>query len=218
MILESEHKDQLYTALAQAQELFPTIRVNRKAFKNEYADLHAILKPIRHILAQNGLAVHEWSGYVEGIHCFGARLAHKSGQYITNAFPFVYDDPKQSDQKTHKIAGAQTYFLRYHIKGLLGLTISDDPEDDDGQAHHEEVMPTKVESISQKEYDLISKKLEGHPKIAGDLIRYLKNKYPWFESLKDIPASDFETICDGIEKKKQQYRELEKKQEHIVNV
>lgn len=217
-MLESEPKDLLYTALAQAQAEFPTIRVNRKAFKNEYADLHAVLKPIRHILAKYGLSVHEWSGFIDEIHCFGARLAHKSGQYTTNAFPFVYDDPKQSDQKTHKIAGAQTYFLRYHIKGLLGLTISDDPDDDDGQAHHEEFVTTKVEPISQKEYDALMQKLEGHPKIATDLIRYLKNKYVAFESLKDLPASDYYSICEGIDKKKQMYREMDKKPENIVNV
>ncbi len=138
MILESEQKDQLYTALAQAQVEFPTIRVNRKAFKNEFADLYAILKPIYPILSKYGLSIRPWGGVLDGVQYIGARLMHKSGQYETNIFLFDQDPCKNpNDQLTHKKQGSLTYFNRNHMKDMLGVLISDNPEDDDGQAHYE---------------------------------------------------------------------------------
>lgn len=195
MILESQEKDQLYTALAQAQHEFPTIRVNRKAFKNEYADLYAMLKPVYAILNKYGLSVHEWSGYADGIHLYGVRLAHKSGQYTTNTFPFTYDDPKPSDQKTHKIAGSQTYFLRYHVKGILGLLISDDPEDDDGQGHHVDTRMIGEEYISKDQQDDIRNSLSGFKEIYETLVKH-------YGALDNIPKSKYIQIMESIRNKK----------------
>lgn len=217
--LETEEKDQLYTAFAQAQVEYPTIRVNRKAFKNEYADLYAILKPIYPILNKYGLSIRPWAGYIQGEQCIGARLMHKSGQYETNVFKFEQDPVKNpNDQYTHKKQGALTYFNRNHIKDMLGVLISDDPEDDDGQSYHQDIPHHKVESISEKEYDALMKKLAGYPKIAKDLQVYCENKYIGFNSFKDIPAIDFYAICDSIEKKKQIYQNIDKKPDNIVNV
>jgi hypothetical protein len=220
MLLESEQKDQLYTALAQAQVEFPTIRVNRKAFKNEYADLYAILKPIYPILSKYGLSIRPWGGMINNEQWIGARIMHKSGQYETNIFKFEQDAVKNpNDQYTHKKQGALTYFNRNHIKDMLGVLISDDPEDDDGQSHlaHHESSHT-IELISDKEYDALMKKLEGHANITKDLLFYCKKKYEGFSSLRDIPQADYYSICESIEKKKQQYRELDKKPENIINV
>ncbi len=136
MILESAEKDQLYTALAQAQVAFPTIRVNRRAFKNEYADLYAILKPIYPVLHAHGLSIRPWAGNINGEQWIGARLMHKSGQFETNIFKFEPDPCKNpADQPSHKKQGALTYFNRNHMKDMLGVLISDNPEDDDGQGN-----------------------------------------------------------------------------------
>lgn len=135
VMLDSVEKDQLYTALAQAQVEFPTIRVNRKAFKNEYADLYAILKPIYPVLAAHGLSIRPWAGSIDGQQWIGARLMHKSGQFETNVYKFEPDPCKNpADQPSHKKQGALTYFNRNHIKDMLGVLISDNPEDDDGQS------------------------------------------------------------------------------------
>lgn len=135
MMLESLEKDQLYGALAQAQVEFPTIRMNRKAFKNEYADLYAILKPIYPVLHVHGLSIRPWAGIINGEQWIGARLMHKSGQFETNVFKFEPDPCKNpNDQPSHKKQGALTYFNRNHIKDMLGVLISDNPEDDDGQS------------------------------------------------------------------------------------
>jgi hypothetical protein len=212
MNLESEQKDQLYTALAQAQVEFPTIRVNRKAFKNEYADLYAMLKPVYPILMKYGLSVHEWSGYINEIHCYGVRLAHKSGQYTTNAFPFVYDAPKPSDQLTHKIAGSQTYFFRYYVKGILGLMISDDPEDDDGQGHttpldnrHPVQHLVGSDHLTKEQLEQIEHVLKGHPEIAQKVLSGFNINF-----LAHIPKDQYLKTIDRIQILKSTYESLKK--------
>ena len=207
MILESEQKDQLYTALAQAQVEFPTIRVNRKAFKNEYADLYAMLKPVFPVLTKYNLSVHEVSGFVGDNHVYGVRLAHKSGQYTTNVFPFIYDDPKASDQKTHKIAGAQTYFFRYYVKGILGLLISDDPEDDDGQGCNvdNKTQHSYDEHISGYQLADIENILKGDPDIAKALLKGYN-----IQELGHLPKDQYLKIVEGIRFRKSEYDKLKK--------
>ena len=206
-MLESQEKDQLYTALAQAQHEFPTIRVNRKAFKNEYADLYAMLKPVFPIMNQYGLSIHEYSGFVEDKHVYGVRLSHKSGQYITNVFPFVYDEPKPSDQKTHKIAGAQTYFFRYYVKGILGLIISDDPEDDDGQGNNvdSKTMHSYHEFITKDQLEDMNATLKGYPAIAEALLKRYK-----ITDVAHVPKDQYIKVMDGIRSRKQEYDNLKK--------
>ena len=133
-MLESLEKDQLYTALAQAQSEFPIIGTNRQAHKNKYADLYAILHKVYPILKKYGLSVKPWGGLVDGVQCIGARLSHKSGQFETNVFLFEQDECKNpNDQRSHKKQGAFTYFNRNHVKDMLGVLITDDPDDDDLQ-------------------------------------------------------------------------------------
>ncbi len=206
-MLESQEKDQLYTALSQAQHEFPTVRVNRKAFKNEYADLYAMLKPVLPIMHIHGLSIHEYSGFIEDKHVYGVRLSHKSGQYITNVFPFVYDDPKPSDQKTHKIAGAQTYFFRYYVKGILGLVISDDPEDDDGQGDNVDAktMHSYHEFITKDQLDDMLSTLKGYPAIAEALLKGYK-----IVDLSHLPKDQFIKVMDGIRSRKNEYDNLKK--------
>jgi hypothetical protein len=165
MILETEQKDQLYTALSQAQVEFPTIRVNRKAFKNEFADLYAILKPVYPILSKYGLSIRPWGGIVDGMQCIGARLMHKSGQYETNVFLFDQDPCKNpNDQLTHKKQGALTYFNRNHMKDMLGVLISDNPEDDDGQGYHEK-QPQHLEINPEKQPRALEVIMQNQPSI-----------------------------------------------------
>jgi ERF superfamily protein len=204
-MLESVEKDQLYTALAQAQIEFPTIRVNRKAFKNEYADLYAMLKPAFPVMTKYGLSIHEYSGYVGEIHVYGVRLAHKSGQYITNAFPFVYDDPKPSDQKTHKIAGSQTYFFRYYVKGILGLLVSDDPEDNDGQ------HGSTSSYINQDELNAIEHFLDKYAdrEKAKEMVTKIKSHYS-IEDLANIPKDKYVQTIERIVERKYQLDTLNK--------
>ena len=204
MNLESQEKDQLYTALAQAQVEFPTIRVNRKAFKNEYADLYAILKPIYPILSKYGLSIRPWGGRVEGEQWIGARLMHKSGQYETNIFKFESDPVKNpNDQLSHKKQGALTYFNRNHMKDMLGVLISDDPEDDDGQS--ESTHTFNIEYITKDQLLDIEATLKGYPAIAQSLLKGYD-----IAELAHLPKDKYLQVIDRVRVRKSEYDNLKK--------
>ncbi len=203
--LESQEKDQLYTALAQAQVEFPTIRVNRKAFKNEYADLYAILKPIYPVLAKYGLSIRPWGGVCEGKQLIGARLMHKSGQYETNVFLFEPDACKNpNDQASHKKQGALTYFNRNHMKDMLGVLVSDNPEDDDGQGYHEE-SNQRFEYISKDQLNELERILTGHTDIENKVLNGFNIK-----KLMYIPKDNYSATIDRVRQLKAQYDTLKK--------
>ncbi len=207
MILESQEKDQLYTALAQAQMEFPTIRVNRKAFKNEYADLYAILKHVYPVLSKYGLSVRPWGGIINEEQCIGARLMHKSGQFETNVFKFESDPCKNpNDQPSHKKQGALTYFNRNHIKDMLGVLISDDPEDDDGQGQYiEQPKTNRSEFISAEQLEQIEHVLKGHVDIAKKVLSGFG-----IQELMYIPKDQYLKSIDRIKYLKDQYANIKK--------
>lgn len=204
MQLESEQKDLLYTALAQAQHEFPSIQPNRKAFKNEYADLYAIFKLIYPVLSKYGLAIKPWAGNINGEQWIGARLSHKSGQYETNIFKFESDPCKNpNDQPSHKKQGALTYFNRNHMKDMLGILITDDPDDDDGQGHYNSPqVHHRSETITADQLDELTHVLQGHKDIYEQVIKGFS-----ITSLSQMPKDKFivsiDKIRDLINKKSQ---------------
>lgn len=204
MNLESQEKDQLYTALAQAQVEFPTIRVNRKAFKNEYADLYAILKHVYPVLSKYGLSIRPWGGTINNEQWIGARLMHKSGQYETNIFKFESDPVKNpNDQPSHKKQGALTYFNRNHMKDMLGVLISDDPEDDDGQG--ETTHSFNIEYITKDQLSDIEATLKGYPMIAQSLLKGYD-----IAELAQLPKDKYLQVIDRIRVRKSEYDNLKK--------
>lgn len=147
--LETVEKDLLYTALANAQAEFPHIETNRNAHRNRYADLYGIFHKIYPILRIHGLAIRPWAEIREGEQWIGARLAHDSGQYETNAFKFEMDPVKgPADQISHKKQATITYFNRNHMKDMLGILLTDDPQDDDYQSHM--VEPVKIQAVASE--------------------------------------------------------------------
>jgi hypothetical protein len=191
MLLESELKDQLYTALAKAQAEFPVIQPNRKAYKNEYADLYAIFKPIYPVLEKHGLAIKPWAGQINGEQWIGARLSHKSGQFETNIYKFESDPVKNpNDQYTHKKQGALTYFNRNHMKDMLGILITEDLDDDDGQpsaVHH------KIDVVSQDQLIELNRVLDGHKDICEQVMK------GWgINSLAQMPKDKYSVTIDRI--------------------
>lgn len=208
MILESPEKDELYTALAQAQVEFPTIRVNRKAFKNEYADLYAVLKHVYPVLSKYGLSIRPWAGNIDGVQWIGARLMHKSGQYETNVFLFESDPCKNpNDQPSHKKQGALTYFNRNHMKDMLGVLISDDPEDDDGQGNNfdHKTENNYHEYITRDQLIDIENILQGYKSIAEALL-----KGYGISDLSHLPKDQYAKIIEGIRVRKSEYDKLKK--------
>lgn len=210
MQMQTDQLDKLFKALSQAQAEFPTIASNRKAYTNSYADHYTIMRHVYPILKKYGLSVMPWAGLIEGVPMVGARLGHESGQYIINSYEFVVDELlPQKDKRTHKTAGALTYFKRYHVKDILGVLLSDDPADDDLQG---EYIPEPTKNVA--------KKINSSDKISADQLDYLKNEiqddqeletkiknYYRVPSLQAIPKDQFNVIVEKIKEYKQALRD-----------
>ena len=216
-MMQSQELDKLFKAMSMAQAEFPTIGSNRKAYTNSYADHYTIMRQIYPILKNHGLSVMPWAAKIDGIQMIGARLCHESGQYIINSYEFIMDELlPQKDKKTHKAAGALTYFKRYHVKDILGVLLSDDPQDDDLQGEHQEIYPQKQPNIPTKSIEkqpltdyITSEQLQHIEHEVGsdkDLHNKIKNFYK-IESLSNIPKDQFQIVSERIKGYKQTLRD-----------
>lgn len=194
----SDNLNELYTALYKAQLEFPTIRVNRKAFKNEYADLYAIVKPLRIILGKYELSLYGWESVQDGHDIIGVTLAHSSGQYVKSYCRLQPDPCKNpNDQPLHKIGGAITYQYRYLVKNILGVLISDDPEDDDAQEATVEYKPYQPsEYVTSEQFDELQHILLGYDDIKKDILNGLH-----INSLQYLPKQMFYKVVERIKER-----------------
>ena len=122
----SEKIDLIAPALLAAQKEINNATKNAKNphFKNNYADLGAIIDAIKDPLNKNGIAITQsLSSGNDGLH-LSSRLIHISGQWIEDtAFtPLPKADPQG-------VGSATTYLRRYSLAALLCIT----QEDDDGE-------------------------------------------------------------------------------------
>lgn len=123
----SENVEKLYDALSNAQAEFPHINKTRQAHYGPYADASDILTPLWPILKKYGLAVHETTMVHEnGFEILEVTLGHKSGQFVTAQALLQPKSTKDSDW-----GGCVTYRRRYLYRGILGLAIPEEPDDND---------------------------------------------------------------------------------------
>lgn len=212
-MFQSLELDKLFKSLSQAQAEFPTIGSNRKAYTNSYADHYTIMRQVYPVLKAHGLSVMPWAAKIDGTQMIGARLCHESGQYIINSYELIMDELlPQKDKKTHKAAGALTYFKRYHVKDILGVLISDDPQDDDLQAEYPQKQPNVPVNSMEKQplTDFVTEEqllfIEREVGSDKDLYMKIKNFYK-IENLSNIPKDQFTTVTDRIKGYKQTLRD-----------
>lgn len=124
---ESEHVDQLYSALAKAQGALGKVVTNKEVkgakVNYKYAELSVVLDAVREPFTANGLAVLQMLVGLEAGIGLTTRLVHESGQWTESTVPMGADgrDP-------HATGSWTTYTRRYALLALAGLA----PEDDDG--------------------------------------------------------------------------------------
>lgn len=128
--MSSDTRPNLYTALLSAMRQMGPVRKDAKnpAFRSSYATLQSILDTIEGPLWDNGLLIVQRFMHEQGNPILVTELAHAaSGETIWSAVPIVSKDA--SDPQ--KMGSAITYYRRYSLLSLLGLTPE---EDDDGNA------------------------------------------------------------------------------------
>lgn len=127
----------LYTALLKAmQQMGPVMKdAKNPAFRSSYASLQSVLNTIEKPLWDNGLLmVQRFVPEADGTALITEIVHAESGDKIGSAVMLASKDP--SDPQ--KVGSAITYYRRYSLLALLGLTAE---EDDDGNAAAKSAPP-----------------------------------------------------------------------------
>jgi len=233
--LESDQLDKLAKAFSAMQGEYGSVIPNRvnPMFKSNYADLDAAVKSVRPLLKKYGFSLDQDIEYqIDGSRYLRTKLLHESGQYISSFDKIIeielppIEKPRQQDYQSQQnyiklvqlrhtkmlqsYGSSLSYHKRYNTCTLLGITISNDPDDNDAeygkqinieQEEQKQVKegdtPKKTILLSETEIDFINENLEGYDNIRNDIFRTLK-----IERLEDCPKSLFDTIVMFIDAKK----------------
>lgn len=192
---ESEEIDQISAAFAEAQGEFPSIGLNRENpfFKSAYADYDALIRAVRPALKKNGLSVHhDTRPNNDGPTLIHTRLRHNSGQWFETRARII---PAKDDIQGY--SSNMSYHKRYNVMNILGLSTSNDIDDDDGETDMIPVRNMKAkgtasklkskphkptETITPEQLEELQDILQDHPDIAEDMLDKLR-----LQSLADLP-------------------------------
>lgn len=203
----NETKD-LDAALAKAQGEYPQIGYNKENpyFKSGYATLDHIMGRVRPILAKNGLSLVQQRRYHEdGEMMLHTILKHATGQWIESRSRVI---PPKNDMQT--LGSTLSYLKRYDAMALLGITVSEDPSDDDGEVAVADTRNKMIKGVSnaydprEKSSETITKEqldeLEyelaeiGNPK---DIINMIYDTFQ-IQALVDVPKNKYRAIITRI--------------------
>ena len=170
-------------ALVAAQAEMPAVEMNatNPFLKNKYADLGAIIKTARPVLAKHGLAFSQLaigSGGDVGVKTI---LIHESGEFIeeTITLPLADERGKSSAQAAGSII---TYLRRYSLSAILGIYAD---EDTDGTPVQQ---PQKKQASSKK----------APAKSSGNIFDTVTNKEGVLYS--ELELEDLVNTVNGINK------------------
>lgn len=146
---QSEHIDQLATALAVAQGQIRNPSKNKKvkvktrtggAYEFEYADLTAIIDAIKKPLADNNIAyVQHMNIDQEGKFRLYTRLAHSSGQWMESVTPIFIE----GEQGSQAFGSALTFMKRYALAAMLGIAADSDDDANMADGNEASFQPRK---------------------------------------------------------------------------
>lgn len=165
---------QLAAALALAQGKFQPIKRNKTVkvfgktkdgrpfeYNYAYAPLDEILNATRPALSENGLAVIQTTDEGEGGTLLKTMLIHASGQWVESYKNLGrFEDPQ-------KFGGALTYYRRYQISAILGIS-SEEDDDANGVTGNETQAKQKAAArpaVDQSTGEVITKQ---PPKANGN--------------------------------------------------
>jgi len=95
-------------------------------FKSNYLTLSGIIDHVMPLLSSNGLAIIQPMKIQDGLTVLITRLIHVSGEFIESEMIL----PGHNDPQKH--GSLITYYKRYQLQALLGISTSE--EDDDGNS------------------------------------------------------------------------------------
>ena len=183
----SESINELATALAKAQAEIRNPGKNTKNtfFKNEYADLTAVLGCIRPVASANGLsfiqAVEAYNGNV----AVTSQITHSSGQWIKQVASV--EVPKTSKNPIQDLGSMATYLKRYQAQSIWAICGDEDTDAQD--LGIEDISDEKVAHLDAM-LDATKSSKEAFLKVYG------------VENLKSLTDSQYEKAKKQLQQKK----------------
>ena len=184
---QSENINELATALAKAQAEIRNPGKNTKNtfFKNEYADLTAVLGCIRPVASANGLsfiqAVEAYNGNV----AVTSQISHSSGQWIKQVASV--EVPKTSKNPIQDLGSIATYLKRYQAQSMWAVCADEDTDAQD--LGIEDISDEKVAHLDAM-LDATKSSKEAFLKVYG------------VENLKRLTESQYEKAKKQLQQKK----------------
>ena len=143
--------------------------------KFKYADFESVVSYCRPFFRENGFAHLELCGAGEGEATVTAILVHESGGWVQSSFSW----PAKGHQE---IGQGQTYFRRYGLSGLAGLSSGDDTD-------AEGLQPPQQPQRARQEPAKQQAKTQVDPQaILDDIKRFVKSKAKTSDQEKDFLA------------------------------
>lgn len=183
-------------ALTAAQQAMGRVRTdsNNLQTKSRYASYGALDAAMRPNYTANGFALsfntESPSADVVRVIC---RVSHQNGHSRSYQIDMPADGKgaKGGDvmTKTHATGSAVSYGMRYLLKMIFNIAVSD--KDDDGNS-----AGKKTERITQDQADALRELLEANGKDRAKFLRWAR-----VEQIEDIPAEHYESCVNAINAK-----------------
>jgi hypothetical protein len=144
---QSENIAEISAAISKAQGEIrnPAKNTKNAFFKNEYADLTAVLNCIRPVASANGLA------FMQGVEAYGDRVAvtsqitHSSGQWIRQVASVALS--ASSKNPIQDLGSISTYLKRYQSQSMWAICADEDTDAQDLTIGIENISDQKAAHI-----------------------------------------------------------------------
>lgn len=130
--MHSDSINELAGALAKAQGQMRAASKDAKNphLGNTYATLSSIIEASKEPLSANGLAFSQILSQGDGGLVLETLLMHSSGQWLQSEVLVTAQAGNRGVNEVQQLGSSLTYYKRYALTAILGISISD--EDDDG--------------------------------------------------------------------------------------
>ena len=184
---QSENINELTAALAKAQSEIrnPSKNTKNTFFKNEYADLTAVLGCIRPVASANGLSFIQSVEARAGHVCVSSQVSHSSGQWIKQTASVEL--LKTSKNPIQDLGSMATYLKRYQAQSMWAVCADEDTDAQD--LGIEDISDEKVAHLDAM-LDATKSSKEAFLKVYG------------VENLKSLTDSQYEKAKKQLQQKK----------------
>lgn len=208
---------ELFTALAKAQKDFPQVEKNRTAkmgtYSYKYADISDVIEAIRKPLADNGLSFTQAYELTEtGHQILKTSLHHSSGESQTSRM--LMPDPSKC--KPQDFGSTTTYYRRYSLASMLGISTDEDIDGNLEQkpkqqpaARPAQPAPKPPEGVHKQAAEnspIVSEArlkrmwaIAGKAGLGATEVKALAEQFGYNGSSKVMPVDYYNKICDHME-------------------